>query len=114
MCEVWRTQTKPMALSMTIMRASLALSRLQSASRLAVLLLLAGGASTGGALDGTLMFLHVWKCGGTSLRKLMCGWAEAEKLPCATVASCRSLSLQVFCCSAGDVCSNVGRCTGVR
>lgn len=83
-----KTQTKPMALSQS---ASLALSAL----RLAVLLLLAGVASTGGALDGTLMFLHVWKCGGTSLRKLLCSWAEAENLPCATVASCSKLSLQV-------------------
>lgn len=43
----------------------------------------------------TVMFLHVWKCGGTSLRKLLCDWADREHLPCATVASCNSLSLRV-------------------
>lgn len=47
--------------------------------------------------EGTLMFLHVWKCGGTSLRKLVCSWAEAEGLACATVAGCHSLSLEVGC-----------------
>eukprot|EP00752_Nemacystus_decipiens_P017561 g15736.t2 len=44
--------------------------------------------------EGTLMFLHVWKCGGTTLRELMCDWAKRERLPCATVASCRGLSLR--------------------
>lgn len=66
--------------------------------RLVVLLLslvLAGGQSE---LDGTLLFLHVWKCGGTSLRRLMCDWADREGLPCATVAGCRSLSLKVLHC----------------
>ncbi|CAM9185711.1 unnamed protein product [Sphacelaria rigidula] len=44
---------------------------------------------------GTVMFLHVWKCGGTSLRKLVCNWAKSEGLPCATVAACSHLSLHV-------------------
>lgn len=48
-----------------------------------------------GDLEGTLLFLHVWKCGGTSLRQLLCDWAKREGLACATVASCRKLSLQV-------------------
>ncbi|CAN0236023.1 unnamed protein product [Scytosiphon promiscuus] len=45
-------------------------------------------------LEGTLMFLHVWKCGGTTLRQLMCDWANREGLSCATVAGCRALSLK--------------------
>ena len=65
-------------------------------ARLAMLLLLSRIASTQETLEGTLMFLHVWKCGGTSMRKLLCSWAERENLPCATVATCKSLSLQVF------------------
>lgn len=48
-----------------------------------------------GQMSGTLMFLHVWKCGGTTLRELMCDWAKREGLPCATVAGCRHLSLKV-------------------
>ncbi|CAM9243072.1 unnamed protein product [Ascophyllum nodosum] len=63
-------------------------------ARLAMLLLLSRIASTQETLEGTLMFLHVWKCGGTSMRKLLCSWAERENLPCATVATCKSLSLQ--------------------
>ncbi|CAM9823103.1 unnamed protein product [Ectocarpus sp. 12 AP-2014] len=47
-----------------------------------------------GQMDGTLMFLHVWKCGGTTLRELMCDWANSEGLPCATVAGCGHLSLK--------------------
>lgn len=47
------------------------------------------------AIEGTLLFLHVWKCGGTSLRKLLCDWAREEGLPCATVATCSKLSLDV-------------------
>lgn len=46
-------------------------------------------------MEGTLLFLHVWKCGGTTLRQLMCDWANREGLPCATVAACRRLSLKV-------------------
>ncbi|CAM9176307.1 unnamed protein product, partial [Hapterophycus canaliculatus] len=45
-------------------------------------------------MEGTLMFLHVWKCGGTTLRQLMCDWADLEGLTCAQVAGCRDLSLQ--------------------
>lgn len=57
------------------------------------------------ALEGTIMFLHVWKCGGTSMRQLMCDWAKSEGLTCATVAACRSLSLEVkmFCAKTLDV-----------
>ena len=50
------------------------------------------------AFSQTLLFLHVWKCGGTTLRQLMCDWAAREGLPCATVAGCRSLSLRVITC----------------
>lgn len=65
--------------------------------QLVLLLMIMGVAAAENGLDGgTLMFLHVWKCGGTTLRELMCDWADREGLPCATVAGCRSLSLQVL------------------
>lgn len=65
------------------------------AFRLVVLLILLLPADGQNELDGTLLFLHVWKCGGTTLRQLMCDWADREGLPCATVGGCRSLSLEV-------------------
>lgn len=62
---------------------------------LAMLMVLPAVATSDVLEGGTLMFLHVWKCGGTSLRRLLCDWARSEDLPCATVASCRHLSLNV-------------------
>ena len=66
--------------------------------RLALSLLVLAVAAVGqkSDLEGTLMFLHVWKCGGTSLRRLVCDWADREGLTCATVASCRNLALKVM------------------
>lgn len=63
--------------------------------RVLLLLVVTVNAGVQNEREGTLLFLHVWKCGGTTLRQLMCDWADREGLPCATVASCRSLSLQV-------------------
>lgn len=65
--------------------------------QLVPLLIILGIAAAQNGLDGgTLLFLHVWKCGGTTLRELMCDWADREGLPCATVAGCGSLSLKVL------------------
>lgn len=66
-----------------------------TAFRLVVLLILLLPTDGQHDVPGTLLFLHVWKCGGTTLRQLMCDWADREGLPCATVAGCRNLSLQV-------------------
>lgn len=71
--------------------------RVLAASRFVLLFIVVAAAAVGQSaeLDGTLMFLHVWKCGGTSLRRLLCEWAHKEDLPCATVAGCGTLSLEV-------------------
>lgn len=65
-------------------------------SALALLVTVVVSLAQGADIEGTLMFLHVWKCGGTSLRQLVCDWADSEDLSWATVAGCRSLSLQVW------------------
>lgn len=62
---------------------------------LVALLIAASTVAQEKSLQGTLMFLHVWKCGGTSLRRLLCEWAHREGLPCATVAGCRYPELEV-------------------
>lgn len=65
-------------------------------SALALLVTVVVSLAQGADMEGTLMFLHVWKCGGTSLRQLVCDWADSEDLSWATVAGCRGLSLQVW------------------
>ena len=80
------------------MRPHAARNRDSALMRLALSLLVLAVAAVGqkSDLEGTLMFLHVWKCGGTSLRELVCDWADREGLACATVASCHNLSLKVM------------------
>lgn len=63
--------------------------------RFLLLLIVPVNAGVQNEMEGTLLFLHVWKCGGTTLRQLMCDWANREGLSCATVATCGHLSLKV-------------------